>query len=270
MKITVGAHPWVYAASMPGYDITPILPEVFADMSAAGLDGIELMGNVLNHEDAVERITQLSARYELPVIGASHGAAMWDREQHGEMLEQAKVVVDRLAQVGGRTLGISVGAVPGGALKTEEQLDAQADFLRALAQVCDENGVVPNLHNHTYEVVNGLHDLGGTLARIPDANLGPDLNWLLRGGVDPAQFIREYGGQIVFLHLRDQYADGRWAESLGEGDMDYADIARALGEVRFTGDAVVELAHESGFERTRPLRESLRMSRDFVRSVLGF
>jgi len=129
---------------------------------------------------------------------------------------------------------------------------------------------VLNLHNHTYEVENGLHDLKGTLARIPGVKLGPDLNWLVRGGVDPDAFIREYGAQIVFLHLRDQKKDGRWSEALGEGDMDYAAIARALRDVGFTGCAVIELAHERDFKPTRPLRESLKLSREFVRNVLGY
>ena len=72
-----------------------------------------------------------------------------------------------------------------------------------------------NLHNHTYEVENQLHDLKGTLARIPDVKLGPDLNWLIRGGVDPVQFIHDHGEQIVFLHLHDQKADGKWSEAMG-------------------------------------------------------
>ena len=270
MSVIVGAHPWVYAASMPEYDITPILDEVFADMAAAGMQGIELMSMVLRHDDSVPRLRDLSAKHSLSIIGTSHGAAMWDSAQRDTILAEARVVVERLAQVGGRTLGISVGAIPGGALKTPEQFDAQADVLRELRRLCADHGVVPNLHNHTYEVKNGMHDLRGTLARIADFPLGPDLNWLLRGGVEPVGFIREFGPQIVFLHLRDQYADGRWSEALGEGDMDYAAIGQALREVGFSGDAVVELAHEPGFERTRPLRESLRMSREFVRETLGW
>ena len=57
-----GAHPWVYAATQPNYDITPVLPAIFADMQYAGLDGIELMHTALRPDDAVERIGELSAR----------------------------------------------------------------------------------------------------------------------------------------------------------------------------------------------------------------
>jgi sugar phosphate isomerase/epimerase len=267
-RIVVGAHPWVYAAKQPKYDITAILPDIFADMRYAGLDGIELMHTALRPKDAVQRIGDLSAKHRLPVIGTSFGGAMWDRTQHQAVLEDAELVISRLAKLGGRTLGTSVGQTP--KRKTEEQLDAQADVLRKIIKICEAHGVVLNLHNHTYEVIDGLHDLKGTLRRIPDVKLGPDLNWLVRGGVDPVKFIREYGSKIVFLHLRDQHANGRWSEAMGEGAMDYAAIGKALGEAQFAGDAVIELAHEGDFKPTRPLRESLKISREYVRRVMEF
>ena len=267
-KVMVGAHPWVYAATQPNYDITPVLPAIFADMQYAGLEAIELMHTALRPPDAVERIGELSRKHSLPVLGTSFGGAMWDRAQHQVVLEEAELVITRLAKLGGRTLGTSVGQAPG--RKTEKQLDAQAELLRKIIALGEKNGVVLNLHNHTYEVADELHDLKGTLVRIPDVKLGPDLNWLVRGGVEPTVFIRQYGKQIVFLHLRDQKANGQWSEALGEGDMDYPAIAKALAEVGFRGDVVIELAHESKFQRTRPLRESLKLSRLFVNRVLGY
>jgi sugar phosphate isomerase/epimerase len=267
-KIVVGAHPWVYAATQPNYDIYPILDRIFADMRYAGLDGIELMHTALQPEQAVARIKTLSAEHRLPVIGSSYGAVMWDRNQQNAVLENAEMVITRLAQVGGRTLGISVGDA--GRKKTPEEFDYQAELLRKIRVLCQRFGIVPNLHNHTYEVRDEVHDLRGTLERIPDFALGPDLNWLLRGGVDPAAFIRQYKRQIVFLHLRDQKSDGRWSEALGEGDMDYTAIAKALHDVGFAGDAIIELAHERDFQPTRPLRETLKLSRDFVRRVFGW
>jgi len=123
---------------------------------------------------------------------------------------------------------------------------------------------------YTYEVENNEHDLKGTLKRIPDITIGPDLNWLVRAKVDPVDFINRYGAKIVFLHVRDQKADGTWSEAVGEGSMDYPAIGRALQNGHFSGIAVIELAHERGFTLTRPLRESLRMSREYMRRTLGF
>ena len=266
-KITVGAHVWVYAAKQPEYNVTPVLPQIFSDLKYAQIDGIEPMHNVLRKRETVERIGELSQKYELPVIGTSFSGDMWNRDKYEAVLEDAELVIGYLAKLKGKTFGVSVGAAP--RKKTEQQLDIQADLLRKIMAIAEKHRVTVNLHNHTYEVVDDLHDLKGTLARIPNIKLGPDLNWLVRGGVDPVWFIRRYGEQIVFLHLRDQYKDGRWSEALGEGDMDYAAIGKALRDVKFSGIAVIELAHENEFEITRPLRESWKISRLYVRQVLG-
>jgi sugar phosphate isomerase/epimerase len=267
-KIVVGAHPWVYAATQPGYDITPILDSIFADMKYAGMNGIELMHTALRPDDAVERIGTLAQKHELPVLGTSFSGAMWDREQHQAVLDDAEKAITRLAALGGTTLGTSVGSAR--RKKTEDELDAQAEVLKKIIAVADSNGVDLNLHNHKYEVENDLHDLRGTLVRIPDAKLGPDLDWLVQAGVDPVKFLLEFGDRIIFLHLRDQKADKTWVEAMGEGDMDYEAVSDALNKINFQGHAIIELAHPRDLKLTRPLRESLKISRQFVRETLGF
>jgi len=267
-KVIVGAHPWVYAATQPKYDIYPILDDIFADMKYAGMDGIELMHTALRPPDAVERISLLSDKHQLPIIGTSFSGRMWDRTRHDAIIRDAELVITNLAKLGGHTLGTSVGNA--GRPKTEEQLDNQAELLRKIISLCEANDVVLNLHNHTYEVENNMHDLRGTLARIPNVKFGPDINWMIRGGINPVQFIKQYGDRIVFLHLRDQKADGTWSEALGEGDTDFVAIAHVLNEIHFTGEAVIELAFESDFSPTRPIRESLKISREFIRDIFGY
>ncbi len=267
-KVIVGAHPWVYAAKQPHNDISPILDRIFEDMSYAGMDAIELMDNALRPENAVSRIQELSGKHRLPVLGTSYGANLWKREDHPAILKETATVIERLSKVGGRTLGVSVGNA--GAPKTGEQLDAQAEILRKMISICSAHGVVLNLHNHTYEVVNDEHDLRGTLERIPDVKLGPDLDWLRGAGVDPLDFIHRYGSRIVFAHLRDRKADGQWSEAMGEGNTDFSAIGKALHEMSFSGDLVIELAHAGEFQLTRPLRDSLKLSREYVRKVMGY
>ncbi len=266
-QITVGAHPWVFASRQEQYDIFPIMEQVFSDIAYAGFEGIELMHIPLLRTEALKLVRRLSEQYALPVIGSSFGGAMWDKSQEMEVLSQAATVVEALEELGGRTLGVSTGAAP--EKKTPEQLDQQAGVLRDIAAVCRASGVVMNLHNHTYEVQDDEYELSETLKRFGEAELGPDLDWLTRAGIDPIDFIRRRGERIVFLHLRDN-KDGRWVESVGEGTMDFAAIRRVLDEVGFAGQAVVELAWDAGFEPTRPLRETLKMSREHIRATMGW
>jgi sugar phosphate isomerase/epimerase len=177
-------------------------------------------------------------------------------------------VIGRIAEVGGHTLGTSVGDAR--RKKTSAELDAQAEMLRKLTETCVANGVVLNLHNHIYEVQDDEYDLRGTLTRIPDAKLGPDIDWLVGAKVEPVSFIHRYGARIVYAHLRDRKADGVWSEAMGEGAIDYAAVGRALHEAKFSGTLAIELAHPAGFTPTRPLRESFKMSREYVRRVMGY
>ncbi len=268
-KVKVSAHLWVYASAFPPlWDSTPVLEKAFQDLSYAGFDGIELMGINLTHDDSVEHISALIKKYNFPGTGTSYGADMWDAAKQQQILAEVKQVVSRLSQLNGKTFGISVGDAQ--RIKTEAELDAQAACLKKVLLICKDYNVEPNLHNHTYEVQNGLHDLKGTLARIPDIKLGPDLNWLIRAGVDPVEFINTYGKQIVYMHLRDQYADGTWTEYLGQGVTNFAAINNALKAQNFKGRAAVELAFPKDYKPVNPLKTDWKLSREYVKNTFGW
>lgn len=268
-KAKISGHVWVYASAYPpNWDAYAEMERIFSDFHQAGLDGVELMEVNLRHDDAVARLGALANKYSVPVTGASYGAAMWDASRHKEILEDATLVITRLGKLNGKTFGISVGDA--GHAKTEVELDAQAALLRQIIRVCNDAGVVANLHNHTYEVANGMHDLKGTLARIPDVKLGPDLNWLIRGGVDPVDFIKTYGHQMMYMHIRDQYAAGRWTEYVGQGVTNFAAIAEALRSVNFRGRAAIELAFEKDAVPKNALAEDWKRSVEFVRNTFGW
>lgn len=270
--IPINAHLWVYASKFPpNWDPTPVLDTIFSDLSYAGIQGLELMEGPLRHDDAVTRLNELIKKHQVPVSGSSYGVGfnMWDASQHKAILEDIQVVVPRLAQVGGKTFGISVGGKKDG-LKTAKELDDQAAILTKVRAICNDNGIEANLHNHTYEVENDMHDLKNTLQRIPDFKLGPDINWLIRAGVDPVDFINTYGSQIVYLHLRDEYADGTWSEYVGQGDTNFTPIAEALKNANFSGQAAIELAFPNDFTPSNALKDDWKMSKEFIQKTFGW
>lgn len=267
-KILAGFHVWVYAASLPGNDVSPILSQIFSDVAYAGFDGVETKHQPLRSSVYTKQIGELIDQFKIKLIGSSYSGEMWDKDKHNEIYEDVDLIFTNMASVGGKTFAVSVGATRGRA-KTEEEIDNQAILLKKIISLGKKKGIVLNLHNHTYEVENNMHDLRGTLKRIPDIGLGPDLNWLLRAGINPIDFLKEFRKQIIYLHLRDQLSNGKWPESMGEGNVNFKEIADTLNEINFDGVATIELAHESGFVPTRPIRESLKMSRDFMRKTMG-
>ena len=269
--VPINAHLWVYASSFPpDWDCTPILETVFSDLHDAQIDGLELMEANLRHDDSVSRINALIKKYNTPVSGSSYGVgfSMWDSNQHKTILKDIEMVIPRLKEVNGKTFGISVGGADH--QKTGKELDAQAEILLKIRSICKANDIEPNLHNHTYEVENNMYDLKQTLSRIPDFKLGPDINWLIRAGVDPVQFINTYGSQIVYLHIRDQYENGEWTEYVGQGTTNFKAIAQALRHQNFKGQVAIELAFPNDFTPENPLKEDWKKSKTYIQKTFGW
>lgn len=266
-SVALSGHVWVYASKFPpDWDCTPILDQVFSDFKYAELEGVELMESIIRHDDFVSRANDLIQKYDMPVTGTSYYADMWDRSKQQEILEDVALIVERLREVGASTFGITVGDA--GHIKTEEELDAQGDLLKLVLEVCEKNKIQANLHNHTFEVANELHDFKGILERVPDIKLGPDINWLIRGGVDPVWFINTYGDRMVYLHIRDQDARGKWTHAVGEGVTDFPAIAKALKKAKFKGRAAIELAFEEPVQGD--IKDDWKKSRNYVRKVFGW
>ena len=254
--------------NLPGNDVSPILSQIFSDVAYAGFDGVEMKHQPLRSAVYTKQIGELIDQHKIQLIGSSYSADFWNKDKLNEIYEDVGMIFNNMASVGGKTFAVSVGQTRG-RMKTEEEIDNQALLLKRIIALGKKKGIVLNLHNHIYEVEKNMHDLRGTLKRIPEIGLGPDLNWLLRAGINPIDFLKEFREQIIFLHLRDQLNNGKWPESLGEGNVNFKEIADTLTGINFKGVASIELAHENDFVMTRPLRESLKMSRDFVRKTMG-
>jgi len=266
-QTVLSGHLWVYASRFPpDWDCTPILDEVFRELSGSGLQGVELMESILRREDAVPRLQALASRYTLPVTGTSYYGDMWDASQRQHILEDVEIVVGRLAQLNATHIGLTVGDA--GRRKTDQELETQAEVLVDVLGICARYGIKPNMHNHTVELMDDGRDLKEMIRRVPELKLGPDINWLIRAGVDPVAFIHTYGQKIAYLHLRDQDSAGLWTEAVGDGVTDFRAIANALNEVGFTGDAAIELAFES--TPTAPVKNSWARSRRYVKEIFNW
>lgn len=266
-KSPVYGHLWIYASEFPpNWDCTPILDRVFRDFKYAGIEGVEVMESLLRNPDILSIGADLIQQHNLPIIGSSYYADFWRRDDRERILEDVEFVTHRLRQLGGTIFGITVGDAK--RAKTEEELDAQADTLQAAMRICSKHQVQPNLHNHVFEVADDLHDLKGTLDRVPHVKLGPDLSWLAKAGVDPVRFIEQYGDRIVYLHIRDNTADGLFAEAVGDGTIDFPAIAAALKKVDFQGPVAIELAYDQAPERET--KDNWKRSRNHVREVFGW
>ena len=264
-KYRIGAHPYIFVQY--GYDFEKQFDEVFNVIADAGFQAIELHDSMLQTEDWKNRIDRALSRTGLGLVGASSGQPMWNIEQYENIISTMDDYSDRLSAFENVTCGTSCSGK-----RYADRTDAEnAQVIKVwteLGEMFRSKGATLNYHTHG----EPIEDIQLVIDNVPAdlVLLGPDLDWLRVGGVDPVSFIKKHIDRIVMMHIRDYYIGGDRTEALGEGDADYRNLARVLDEVGFEGEFVVELAIPGGKQPTRPVAELLRISRDHLRETIGW
>jgi len=186
------------------------------------------------------------------------------KETVAKVLSAAKVA----GESGFTVLNCNPDAI--GRVKTDDELKIQAAALDQLGQGLLKLGMRLGVHNHTPEMQDGAKEFHANFKLTDPKSVGfnYDVHWVFRGGIQPADVLRDYGTRVVSWHLR-QSRDKIWWEDLDTGDIDYAAIAAYVKEHKLPQIYSVELALEGGTKITRSAVENHRRSREFVRQVFG-
>jgi len=182
----------------------------------------------------------------------------------------AKVLAGaKVASEAGFTI-INCNPDPIGRVKTGEELKTQAAALQELGAGLLKLGMKLAIHNHTPEMQNGASEFHANFKLTDPKYVGfnYDVHWVYRGGIQPADVLRDYGARVVSWHLR-QSRNGIWWEDLDSGDIDYTAIAAYAKEHKLPQIYAVELALEGGTKITRSAVENHRRSREYIKQVFG-
>lgn len=276
MAIRIGAHTYVF--TQYGVDQATGLETIFQTVADAGFQAIEVHAPLLEAPDWHARIEAAVGATGLGLVGGSNGQPLWDPARWDAIRAAMDAYSDRLAQLlplYGGPRRMQCGTSCSGkryAQRTREENDHLIRAWTELGQLFRSKGICLNYHTHG----EPIEDVRFVVNNVPAEALalGPDLDWLRVGGIDPEGFVREHGARMTMLHARDYHAGDpptaeRRTEALGEGDVDYAALGRTLEAVGFDGELVVELAVPPGTKPTRPALELLRASREHLRRTLG-
>ena len=264
-KYRIGAHPFIFAQY--GYDFDKQFDEVFDTIADAGFQTIELHSPMLQVDGWKNRIDNALNRTGMGLVGGSSGQQMWNIAQYENIMAEMDDYSDRLAAFGNVTCGTSCSGKRY-ADRTDEENAQTIKVWTELGEMFKSKGITINYHTHG----EPLEDIQYMINNVPAdlVPLGPDLDWLRVGGVEPVSFIKDNADRLIMLHIRDYHIGGDRTEALGEGDADYKNLAHVLDEVGFEGGFVVELAIPAGKKPTRPVAELLKISRDHLRETIGW
>jgi sugar phosphate isomerase/epimerase len=260
----IGAHPYIFVQY--GYDLEQQFDDVFDIVANAGYQTIELHEPMLYVDGWKERIDNALGRTSMGLVGGSNGQPVWNTEQYSQILSNMDDYSTRLSAFGNVTCGMSCSGKRYEARTHQENAQAVKVWCE-LGEMFRDKGVTLNYHTHGEPIQDIRHMIDNVPAEL--VALGPDLDWLRVGGVDPVSFVEEQANRLILLHIRDYHTGGERTEALGEGDADYQGLGHTLETIDFQGELVVELALPSGTKPTRPIEDLLRISREHLKETMG-
>nr|WP_299382898.1 TIM barrel protein [Allomuricauda sp.] len=181
----------------------------------------------------------------------------------------------RLKQMGVSVIVVNPEAKEDGPVehKTGGELTIQTKALDVLGAGFRKMGIRMLFHNHEIEMQNDakefLHALNGT--RPENMGLCVDADWIYKGTGSLQtlyDLVGTYVGRIGELHLR-QTVDGVWAETFGQGDIDYSHIADLLLQNGQRPALVLEQAVDDETPHTMGPMEAMKISLSNVREVFS-
>jgi len=235
------------------------LSEKFAAVKAAGFDGIEMDSPGMDVAATKEAI----AASGLPVDGtvcSSHWAIRHtspEAETRAKALEDLQHALRATKEVGGHTVLLVVGHGNDGA---EEEIWSRAIENISLAlPLAAELGVciaIENVWNHfLYDHEGDSNQTADKFVRFVDEFNSPwvgmqfDIGNHWKYG-SMGDWIRTLGKRIVKLDIKGfSRAESRFTR-IAEGDIDYADVRKALGEIGFYGWVAAEVSGGDAAELT--------------------
>lgn len=226
--------------------------QVLGEIKRAGFAGVELgssltdMGPAATLKKAVAGLGLQVATIVVPTLAAD-----------------ARARVDYAAEFGLKVLMVGGGARPAERAPRPKDMQPYAEALEALAEYASRYGMELAQHTHPRSITGTTEEAQMLLEQVPD-NVGicVDVAHLQQAGCDPVAAIRNLGGRVKHLHLKDYRAATDELLELGQGEVDLPGVMAACWEIGYGGWYSVELDRS----QTTPLR-SANLSRRYLTKI---
>ena len=274
--IRIANAPVSYGAFELTVGILPNVPEaeaVLDAIAAAGYEGTELGPPGYFGEGDVLR--ERLERRGLALAGAFVPIAFGEDDEDLTELERTLTLLEA---AGGQPLPVLADGGPRRAV----DWDRLAAGVMHAADRTRERGFEPTFHHHMGTAVQTPAEVE-RLLELTDVGLLLDTGHLTAGGGDPLQALRDWGGRINHVHVKDVHLamlgegvdwDEAWRGGvfceLGTGDADPAPVLAALQASGYSGWLVVEQDWVPGpDDDPRPQMDAQARNRQWLRVHAG-
>ncbi len=224
-----------------GYQLAP--DRVLAEMAGAGLAATEFGPDGFLPADPGQA-AELLARHDLRAVGGFVPVVLFDEAT--DPLPEVARALRHFTAAGATSLVLAAASGLDGydarPVLDEAQWKTLLANLDRLRDVAGEQGVEATLHPHVGTMVES-HDEVQRVLEGSTIGLTLDTGHLLIGGTDPVELSRQAGDRIAHVHAKD--VDNRLAARVRAGDLTYTDAVRE-GMYRPLGDGDIDFAAVAG------------------------
>jgi len=273
LHVACNSYSWSVFYGREGRDFNQSLDLGLADVAASGLDGFEPGAT---DPAQINRLAPLLEKHGLEMRSLYVNSVLHEPDKAQASIASVLAIAKKAKSVGTRIIVTNPSPIAwGGAQnKSDGQLKTQAGALNELGAKLKGMGLVLAYHNHDIELRHAAREFHHMMVGTEPANvtLCLDAHWVYRGAgnsqVALFDILKLYGSRITELHLR-QSQEGVWAETFGEGDIDYRRLAEHLGRLGLRPHIVLEQAVEGGTPHTMKPVEAFKKSTQYVRRLFA-
>jgi len=235
------------------------LPAAFAEIRAAGYDGVELGGDAASCGPSAQLRRQLAdAGLALAAWGVGVTANPWP-----PATEAFARQIGYAAELGVRVATVCGGFLPG-SRRTCNDADYRlfAENYAAHAVIAGTSGITLAFHPHRGCLVETAAEVDRLLRFLPDLQLCPDTGHLAACLDDPLVLLDAHPSRVRAMHLKDYRHDGYAFAELGRGTVDLAAVVAWMHRRGYDGPVIVERD-----DPPMPAAESAAISRAKLREL---
>ena len=242
-------YSWITFYKRQGQDWFTDLDTSLGELAKSGIKGYE--PSVKKTED-LEMLAPLLKKHNLAMPSIYVGNTLHKENEAIQSLEQTVAIAKAAKPLGLKIIVTNPSPIRWGGPedKSDAELTVQANYLNKIGAEVRKLGITLAYHNHDIEMRQSAREFHHMMLATNPENVALCLeaHWLYRGSGNSQlalfDILHLYGNRVVEVHLR-QSKEGTWAETFGEGDIDYQKLVRELVTLKINPHFVLEQCIES-------------------------
>jgi inosose dehydratase len=270
-QIACNQYAWHTFYQRQGRNWAADLDASLADFAKSGIVGYEPS---ITSADEIRKLAPLLKKHKLEMHSLYVNSTLHKADEADKTLATVMAIADAARPLGVRLVVTNPSPIKWGSGedKTDADLATQAANLDRLGAELRKRGMTLSYHTHDVEMRNAAREFHHMMLRTDPKNVSLclDVHWIYRGSGNSQialfDIVKLYGKRITELHLR-QSKNGIWAETFGEGDIDYPRLAKELKTLGVRPHLVLEQCIEKQSPNTMDALTAHKLDLKEVKAV---